>query len=73
MVDDCWILIMRKSEWMKHIRQVRKGRRAEEEQGGYVCGMCDEQGHESGAGETMQNNNLHTLTAPISPHFTTEL
>ncbi len=58
---------------MKHIRQVRKGRRAEEEQGGYVCGMCDEQGHESGAGETMQNNNLHTLTAPISPHFTTEL
>lgn len=46
---------------MKGVGQVRKGRRGEEEQGGYGCGMCDEQGHESGAGETMQNNNLHTL------------
>lgn len=42
MVDDCWILIMRKVDWTKDTRQLRKRRRAEEEQGGYNCGMCDE-------------------------------
>lgn len=45
---------------MKEIQLVRKGRKVEEVQGGYSCGMCDEQGHESGAGETVRNNNLHT-------------
>lgn len=48
-------------KWMEDIRQVRKGRRVEEEQGGHSLGMCDEQGHESGAGETTQNKALHTL------------
>lgn len=52
---------MSQNEWMKGNGQVRKGRRAGEEQGGYSCGMCDEQGHESGAGEAKQNNNFHTL------------
>ncbi len=61
MGECCWILIMRQVDCIKDIRQVRMGRRAEEEQGRYSCGMCDEQGHESGAGETMQNNNLHSL------------
>lgn len=45
---------------MKAIRQVSKGGEEEEkegeQEGGYICGMRDEQGHESDAGETTQNS-----------------
>lgn len=53
---------------MKDFGHVGDGRRVEEEeqQGGCCCGMCDEQGHESGAGETMQNIYLLTLHQPPS-------
>lgn len=48
-----------------------KGGGDEEE---HSCGMCDEHGHESGAGEITQNNNLHTLQqSAFTSHLRSEM
>lgn len=50
-------------------RHKRERGKAEEDLGGYGCGMCDESGHESGALMTVQKQQyLHT--PPASLHFT---
>lgn len=51
----------------------KKGK-GEEEEEQHSCGMCYEQGHESGAGEIIQNNNLHTLHQPtFISHLSSEM
>lgn len=50
----------------------KKGKGEEEEQ--HSCGMCYEQGHESSAGEIIQNNNLHILHQPtFISHLSSEM
>lgn len=57
---------------MKDVRQVRKGRGAEEEQGGYVCWNVWRAGTRIwGRRDHAKQQSPHT--APISPHFASEL
>lgn len=45
-------------------RHKRERGKAEEDLGGYDCGMCDESGHESGALMTVQKQQYFKLHQP---------